>query len=333
MIAPSAGQTPPRVLFLMGPTASGKTDLALAAREHVPVELISVDSAQIYRGMDIGTAKPDAETLARHPHRLIDIRDPAESYSVADFVADAHREIADVLAQGKVPLLVGGSMLYFRALLDGLAELPPPNPQLRAQIAREAEDNGWPALHAQLALVDPDSAARFHPNHSRRIQRALEVYRATGKSLTSVHQEQLRLGRGTAALGETCRVVACALSGGARGDLHNRIARRFGLMLERGLVEEVATLRARGDLSPASTAMRAAGYGQLWSYLEGSCDYQTAVERGVIATRQLAKRQLTWLRSWPDLHWLDIETPTGISPAPPETLVNYLKILEKEAIY
>jgi len=329
----SAGQARPLILFLMGPTASGKTDLALRLRDHLPVELISVDSAQIYRGMDIGTAKPDAETLARHPHRLIDILDPVDPYSVAHFVTDAHREIADIIAVGKIPLLVGGSMLYFRALLDGLAELPPPSPQIRAQIAREAEGNGWPALHAQLALVDPDSAARFHPNHSRRIQRALEVYRATGKSLTSVHQEQLRLGRGTAALGETCRVVACALSGGARGDLHSRIAQRFGLMLERGLVEEVAKLRARGDLLPTATAMRAAGYRQIWSFLDGDCDYQDAVQKGVIATRQLAKRQLTWLRSWPDLHWLDIDSTTATLLSTSEILTNYLKILKKETIY
>ncbi len=333
MTVASAGQARALVLFLMGPTASGKTDLALSLRDHLPVELISVDSAQIYRGMDIGTAKPDAETLARHPHRLIDIRDPVDPYSVADFVADAHREIADTIAAGKIPLLVGGSMLYFRALLDGLADLPPPNPQIRAQIAREAGDNGWPALHAQLALVDPDSAARFHPNHSRRIQRALEVYRVTGKSLTAVHQEQLRCGQGTAALTENYRVVACALSGGARGDLHNRIAQRFGLMLERGLVEEVAKLRARGDLLPTATAMRAAGYRQIWSFLEGDCSYQSAVEKAVIATRQLAKRQLTWLRGWPDLHWLDIDGTTATLLSTPEILINYLKILEKETIY
>ncbi len=317
----------------MGPTASGKTDLALALRDHLPVELISVDSAQIYRGMDVGTAKPDAETLARHPHRLIDIRDPADPYSVADFVVDAHREIADIRAHGKTPLLVGGSMLYFRALLDGLAELPAPNPQIRAQIAREAEERGWPALHARLAQVDPESAASFHPNHSRRIQRALEVYLTTGRSLTALHQEQLRRGKGTAALTDTHRVLASALSGGSRANLHLRIARRFAFMLEHGLVEEVATLRDRGDLSPASSAMRAAGYGQLWSYLEGDCDYQTAVERGVIATRQLAKRQLTWLRNWPNLHWLDVETPGEGLPSPSQILVNYLKILEKEAIY
>ncbi len=333
MVVAGAGHGRPHILFLMGPTASGKTDLALSLRDHLPVELISVDSAQIYRGMDIGTAKPDAETLARHPHRLIDIRDPADPYSVADFVTDARREIAEIITAGKIPLLVGGSMLYFRALLDGLAELPPPNPHIRAQIVCEAEERGWPALHAELALVDPDSAARFHPNHSRRIQRALEVYRITGKSLTAVHQEQLCCGQGTAALTENYRVVACALSGGPRANLHHRIAQRFAFMLERGLVEEVAKLRARGDLSSTSTAMRAAGYGQLWSYLEGDCGYQNAVEKGVIATRQLAKRQLTWLRSWPDVYWLDMESTEEMSLSTPQILTNYLKILEKETIY
>lgn len=317
----------------MGPTASGKTELALGLRRHLPVELISVDSAQVYRGMDIGTAKLDADTLARHPHRLIDIRDSADGYSVADFVVDARREIADIVAHGKIPLLVGGTMLYFRALRDGLAELPPPNIELREQIMREAEEKGWPELHAQLAQVDPESAARLHPHHSQRIQRALEVYRSTGKSLTQVHREQVSRGRGTAGIGDQYRVISCALSAGLRANLHQRIARRFDSMLERGLVEEVAKLRARRDLSPTSASMRAAGYRQIWEFLDGNCDYPSAVAKSIAATRQLAKRQITWLRSWPDLHWVEVETVAGDLLPAQEILTNCLKFLEKETIY
>jgi len=330
--------SPPRpmVIFLMGPTASGKTDLAIALRQHLPVELISVDSALVYRGMDIGSAKPSAQEQALAPHRLIDIRDPAEPYSVADFLADAEREITAIHAQGKIPLLVGGTMLYFRALLDGLAEMPAADAQVRAQIEREAEEFGWPHIHAQLAEVDPETAADIHPNHSQRLSRALEVYRASGKTMTQLralqHQASPRQ-----AFCERYSVCQIAIAPRDRSILHQRIAVRFEKMLASDFVGEVRHLYQRGNLHPDLPAIRAVGYRQVWDYLDGRLDYGEMTERGIIATRQLAKRQLTWLRGWSttsnsELHWLYTETEQGISLTKEEIVRCALNFIGCEAI-
>lgn len=305
------------VIFLMGPTASGKTDLAISLRQHLPVELVSVDSALVYRGMDIGSAKPSAQEQALAPHRLIDIRDPAEPYSVADFLIDAEREIAAIHALGKIPLLVGGTMLYFRALLDGLAEMPAADAGVRAQIEREAEKFGWPHIHAQLAQVDPETAADIHPNHSQRLSRALEVYRVSGKTMAQLrelqHQSSVQQ-----SFCERHKVYQIAIAPRDRSILHQRIALRFEKMLAAGLVDEVTHLYQRGDLHPDLPAMRAVGYRQVWDYLDGRLNYDEMTERGIIATRQLAKRQFTWLRGWStasnsELHWLYTENEQGIS--------------------
>ena len=312
----SSAHKPP-VIFLMGPTASGKTDLAISLRQHLPVELVSVDSALVYRGMDIGSAKPSAEELALAPHRLIDIRDPAEPYSVADFLADAEREIADIHAQGRIPLLVGGTMLYFRALLDGLAEMPAADSEVRAQIEREAEEFGWPYIHAQLAEVDPETAAEIHPNHSQRLSRALEVYRVSGKTMTQLRERQHQ-SSAQQSFCERFNVCQLAIAPRDRSVLHQRIAARFEKMLAGGFVHEVEQLYRRGDLHPDLPAIRAVGYRQVWDYLDGRLDYSQMTERGIIATRQLAKRQFTWLRGWTtsansELHWIYTETEQGIS--------------------
>lgn len=284
--------TRPRALAILGPTASGKTDLALALIERAPFDIISVDSAQVYRGMDIGTAKPDAATLARAPHRLIDIRDPAEPYSGAEFLADARREMATIAASGRIPLLVGGTMLYFQLLGEGLAELPAADPELRAELNAIAAQYGWPHLHAELARIDPETAARLHPNHSQRIQRALEIHRATGQPPSRV------LARRSRPVAADYDLALIALQPEDRGLLHHRIDQRFAAMVAAGLIDEVRALRARGDLHPELPALRAAGYRQVWAYLEGTCDRDTLVAAGCAATRQLAKRQLTWLRGW-----------------------------------
>jgi tRNA dimethylallyltransferase len=299
----------PLVICLMGPTASGKTDLAIGLREHLPVELISVDSALVYRGMDIGSAKPDAVELAAAPHRLIDIRDPAEPYSAADFCADAEREVAAIVAEGKIPLLVGGTMLYFKALLEGLAEMPAADPVVRAQIEQEAEALGWPHIHAQLMAVDPALAAQIHPHHSQRLSRALEVFRISGKTMTELRESQLR--PDSRPFTARYNVVQLAIGPRDRSRLHQRIAQRFTRMLEQGLVAEVTQLHRRDDLHPDLPAIRAVGYRQVWDYLEGALTYDEMIERGIIATRQLAKRQLTWLRSWPDLQWLYTDDEQG----------------------
>ncbi|TAL09292.1 MAG: tRNA (adenosine(37)-N6)-dimethylallyltransferase MiaA [Porticoccaceae bacterium] len=285
----------PRALAIAGPTASGKTALALALRERAPVEIISVDSAQVYVGMDIGTAKPDAATLARAPHRLIDIRDPAIPYSAAEFVVDARREMAAITAAGRIPLLVGGTMLYFHLLIEGMAELPAANPELRAEIAAAAARHGWPHLHAELARVDPETAAQLHPLHSQRIQRALEVYRATGQPLSRLLGAQ-QDGQGIAPIAADYDLTLVALLPPSRDLLHQRIAARFETMLDTGLVAEVRALYERGDLNPDLPSMRAAGYRQVWAHLDGEYDAATMAARGIAATRQLAKRQLTWLR-------------------------------------
>ena len=281
----------------MGPTASGKTALAISLVERFPLEIISVDSALVYRGMDIGTAKPNASELARAPHYLLDIRDPTEAYSAAAFRDDALRLMADIIARGKVPLLVGGTMLYFRALLQGLDDLPRADGAVRQALQNEAAERGWPALHAELARIDPPTAARLAPNDSQRIGRALEVFRLTGAPMSAL------LDRASAAL--PYRVLQLALIPSDRAVLHQRIAARFDAMLAQGLLDEVETLRRSWPLSPDLPAMRAVGYRQAWAYLDGDFDLKALRERGIAATRQLAKRQLTWLRSWPDAVVLD----------------------------
>lgn len=282
----------------MGPTASGKTALAISLVERFPLEIISVDSALVYRGMDIGTAKPDASTLARAPHHLLDIRDPTEAYSAAAFCGDARHLMADISARGKVPLLVGGTMLYFRALLRGLDDLPRADTGVRQALQNAAAGRGWPALHAELAQIDPSTAARLAPNDSQRIGRALEVFRLTGAPMSAL------LDRASAAL--PYRVLQLALIPSDRAVLHQRIEARFDAMLAQGLLDEVQALRQSGwALTPDLPAMRAVGYRQAWAYLDGDFDLKTLREKGIAATRQLAKRQLTWLRSWRDVVALD----------------------------
>jgi tRNA dimethylallyltransferase len=298
----------PPAIFLMGPTAAGKTDLAIELTQVLPCELISVDSALVYRGMDIGTAKPSKEILAAYPHRLVDILDPAESYSAADFRRDALQAMAEITARGKIPLLVGGTMLYYKALLEGLADMPPADPQVRAGLEAEMASLGLHALHAQLAAVDPESAARIHPNDPQRVMRALEVYRVSGLTMTEHRRRQsAQSSEGdTFASGHLPYTVASlAIAPQDRNILHTRIATRFGQMLEQGFVDEVRSLRARSDLHANLPSIRAVGYRQVWDHLDGKLSSVEMQERGIIATRQLAKRQFTWLRGWADLHWLD----------------------------
>jgi len=288
----------PVAICVMGPTAAGKTDLAIALHERLGCELISVDSALIYRGMDIGTAKPSAEELARAPHRLIDILDPTEAYSAARFRDDALAAMTEIHDAGHIPLLVGGTMLYFRALEQGLAELPESDPEVRARLDADAARLGWAAMHERLKAVDPESAARIHPNDPQRIQRALEVYEICGKSLTELHavthDHEIPVG-----------VVKLVVAPEDRKVLHQRIELRFRQMLEHGSIDEVKALRARGDLDLSLSSMRAVGYRQVWEYLDGEYDYETMVHKGVVATRQFAKRQFTWLRSHKDAVWFE----------------------------
>lgn len=288
----------PPAIFLMGPTASGKTDLAVALHERFPVDIVSVDSALVYREMDIGTAKPDPLTLRRAPHALIDIRDPAESYSAAEFREDALRELAAIAGRGRAPLLAGGTMLYFRALSRGLADLPAADPALRARLEAQAREQGWQALHDRLAELDPDIAARIHPNDPQRIQRALEVIELSGQRMSDLQSRQERQSLPYRVL----RLVACPEP---RSLLHARIAERFELMLERGFLDEVRRLRGRGDLHPDLPSMRCVGYRQAWGHLDGEFDLDTLRKKAVAATRQLAKRQLTWLRRESGALWYD----------------------------
>jgi len=285
-------------ICLMGPTASGKTELALQLAGTIPAEIISVDSALVYRGMDIGTAKPDANTLRRYPHHLLDIRDPEQSYSAGEFVRDATAEIARICASGRLPLLVGGTMMYFRALTRGIAQLPPADPSVRALIDAEAAASSWPAMHRKLALADPAAAERIGINDSQRIQRALEVYLISGRPLSDWQADASGNRRPAAPL----HFVKLGLIPEPRAELHRRIQERLRQMLDSGFVEEVRSLRRRHRLTRRSPSMRAVGYRQIWSYLEGQYGLDEAVDRALAATRQLAKRQLTWLRSEPDLN-------------------------------
>ncbi|MEM5454328.1 tRNA (adenosine(37)-N6)-dimethylallyltransferase MiaA [Paraburkholderia phytofirmans] len=278
---------------LLGPTASGKTAAALALAARRPVEIISVDSALVYREMDIGTAKPTAEERAVAPHHLIDIVDPTDAYSAAQFRADTLRLTGEIHARGRLPLLVGGTMLYYKALTQGLNDLPAADADVRATLDADAAREGWPALHARLASVDPVTAARLAPNDSQRIQRALEVFMLTGRAMSALLAEPARQDDAAAAW----RFVPITLEPSERGVLHARIEKRFDAMLAGGFVDEVVKLRERGDLSPEMPSMRCVGYRQVWEYLDGAVDYSTMRDKGVFATRQLCKRQLTWLRS------------------------------------
>jgi tRNA dimethylallyltransferase len=292
----------PVCFTLMGPTASGKTDLAVALAEHLPVEIISVDSALVYKGMDIGTAKPDAATLARVPHHLIDIVEPTESYSAGRFRAEALALMTDIRARGRIPLLVGGTMLYFKALKDGLDELPAADPALRAELDARAARDGWPTLHRQLAELDPASAARLQPNDAQRIQRALEICLLSGQPMSTLHNRGAKSKL-------PWRLCEMALVPGDRVWLHARIERRFRAMLDAGFIDEVRGLRANHALTPDMASMRCVGYRQAWQYLDGAIGVAELYEQGTAATRQLAKRQLTWLRSWGDVRVVDCCQP------------------------
>jgi tRNA dimethylallyltransferase len=284
---------------LMGPTASGKTDVAISLCKRFPFDIVSVDSALVYRGMDIGTAKPDAETLQRAPHRLIDIRDPEESYSAGDFVRDARREIDSIQGAGRVPLLVGGTMMYFRALIGGIAELPSADAEIRASIDADAEKAGWPAIHARLQEIDPAAAERIKPNDRQRIQRALEVYLVSGTPLSEWQS------RAKKAHDQDLRFVKIALQPATRQVLHERIERRLNLMLNNSFLDEVKVLRDRPGLTADHPSMRSVGYRQLWAHLDGEGSMKEAGKRALYATRQLAKRQITWLRNESDLRSFD----------------------------
>ncbi|MBI5753486.1 MAG: tRNA (adenosine(37)-N6)-dimethylallyltransferase MiaA [Hydrogenophilales bacterium] len=290
----------------MGPTASGKTGIAVELVQRLPLEIISVDSALVYRHMNIGTAKPDAATLAIAPHHLIDIIDPTESYSAAQFRHDALRLMADITARGKIPLLAGGTMLYFKALREGLDELPHADPILRAEIDMRAKEYGWPALHAALAQIDPETAARLKPTDAQRIQRALEIHALTGKPMSALIHPSPASGRGAGGEGTfPYRTLPLGLMPSDRAVLHQRIADRFDTMLAQGLIEEVKWLREHYALNALMPSMRCVGYRQTWQYLEGEFDYDTLRDKGLAATRQLAKRQMTWLRGMGDAVVMD----------------------------
>ncbi len=318
----------PPVMCLMGPTASGKTELAMHLYDHFPCELVSVDSVLVYRGMDIGSAKPDAQTLERYPHHLINILDPAEAYSAARFRDEVTPLLADITSRGRIPLLVGGTMLYFKALAGGLAQMPSADAEVRARIAAMAQSGGWESVHAELARVDPVAAERIHPNDPQRIQRAYEVFLLTGITLSQMHAGQAAEKGGgdrsnTAVLPYTMHYMAVAPQD--RSVLHERIAERFVLMMKQGLIPEVESLRNRGDLNSSMPSIRAVGYRQVWDFLDGKLDEAEMVERGIIATRQLAKRQFTWLRGWhAEIDWLDSLDPKRFELA--------LKALKEAAI-
>jgi tRNA dimethylallyltransferase len=295
----------PPAIFLMGPTASGKTGLAIELCENLPCEIISVDSALIYRGMDIGTAKPNAAELQRAPHKLIDILDPVQRYSVAEFRKDALLAMQDITTRGKIPLLVGGTMMYFKALIDGLSPLPESDKDVRKIIELQAEELGWAVLHQQLSQIDPTSAKRIHPNDPQRLIRALEVYHLTNRSMTDL--------MATKSAPIPYNTKQFCISPDDRKALHQRIAQRFQLMVDTGFQTEVEKLKNRGDLHLNLPSIRCVGYRQMWQHLEGDFDYNEMVEKSIAATRQLAKRQLTWLRGWENIHRLDTFSPDNMS--------------------
>lgn len=299
----SSNELPP-VICLMGPTASGKTALAMELHKALPCDIISVDSALVFKGMDIGTAKPTAAELEKYPHKLIDLIDPSESYSAADFCRDALAEIAKIRAKGRIPLLVGGTMMYFKSLIEGISPLPEAQPAIRKQIEQEASEHGWDYIHQQLNEVDPTSAARIHPNDPQRLTRALEVYRLTGKSITTL----------TAVKGERLsgQVIQLAIAPKERKTLHERIEQRFHIMISQNFEKEVIKLKARGDLHENLPSIRCVGYRQMWQYLNNEYDHNEMIFKGVCATRQLAKRQLTWLRNWPNIQWLEMEDKNNL---------------------
>jgi tRNA dimethylallyltransferase len=298
----NAPETLPPAVFLMGPTASGKTELAAGLVRHFPVEIISVDSAMVYRGMAIGTARPDAELLRAAPHRLIDFRDPTEPYSAAEFRSDALTEMAEITASGRIPLLVGGTLLYFRALECGLSAMPPADPAVRARLDAEALQIGLEGLHARLEEIDPASAARIHANDPQRIQRALEVYELTGRPMSEFHEQ----GRVAAF---PYRLIKLIVAPHDRQLLQARIERRFRDMLDAGFVDEVRVLYERGDLDAELPALRAVGYRQVWAFLDGRISYEDMVNQAIVATRRYAKRQMTWLRAEIDGKWFVAEAP------------------------
>lgn len=290
----------PAIICLMGPTASGKTGLAIELVQQLPFEIISVDSAMVYRGMDIGTAKPTVDILKIAPHHLIDICDPAESYSAGRFTRDVLTAIDVIFKKGKIPLLVGGTMLYFHALQKGLNQLPTANPEVRLALQQQADQLGLAALHQRLSEIDPVAAARIHPHDAQRIQRALEVYEVSGKTLTELHQDELDPS-------QQYKMINIIVAPNDRKILHQRIAKRFDDMLAMGFIDEVKQLYARGDLNLENPSIRSVGYRQAWEYLMGRLNEAEMRERAIIATRQLAKRQFTWLRSWQDATWFDSE--------------------------
>lgn len=316
-MAPRDADERPLAILVMGPTASGKTEIAVELAARLPCDIISVDSALVYRGMDIGTAKPGPELLARAPHRLIDICDPRDPYSAARFREDARHEMAASVSAGRIPLLVGGTMLYFRALQHGLSRLPAADPTVRARLDAAARTEGWGAMHGRLAAVDPGAARRIHPNDPQRIQRALEVYEITGRSLSDLLREA------DARSELPYRLLKLVRAPDDRAVLHQRIEKRFLDMLALGFEEEVRSLWARGDLTPEMPSMRCVGYRQMLKFLFGEYTYQEMVERGTIATRQLAKRQFTWLRSETGTHWL---------PERGDTLVRALQLIRREGV-
>ncbi|MEO7159729.1 MAG: tRNA (adenosine(37)-N6)-dimethylallyltransferase MiaA [Polaromonas sp.] len=309
--APGAPHLKTPFIALAGPTASGKTASALAIARYYPVEIISVDSALVYRGMDIGTAKPSADELAAVKHHLIDIRDPLNAYSAAEFVRDAQRLIEDISARGKLPLLVGGTMLYFKALFDGLDDMPKADPAVRAVLASEAAAKGWPALHYELAQVDPVTAARLAPHDSQRISRALEVFRVSGQPLSFFHQRNAAKNNADSEQPASATPLI-SLEPADRAWLHGRIAQRFDAMLAAGFLDEVKALRARGDLTPDLPSMRCVGYRQAWEALDGSSPMNELRDKGIFATRQLAKRQITWLRSMPQRRVVACDAPDAL---------------------
>ena len=287
--------TQPPAIFLLGPTASGKSDLAMKLTSHLPVELVSVDSALVYRDMNIGTAKPDAEILRQYPHHLVDSRNPDEVYSAADFRSEVLTLMSAISERGNIPLLVGGTMLYFKVLIEGIASMPAADSAIREKIVREAKTGGWQKVHQRLAEVDPESAARIHPNDPQRLQRALEIWELTGESMTQLHKKQQDL------VSLPFSVCQLAIIPSDRADLHRIIAARFEQMIKDGFVEEVEHLREKYDLNAELPSIKSVGYRQVWQYLEGEVDRKAMQERAIIATRQLAKRQFTWLRGWSNL--------------------------------